>query len=77
MQQSTMNYKIITTISIIAVLGILAVNINSNAFAQNSIDTASGDQPIGNGNDCHYIHRNTGVLSPCHPTAGNSPISVN
>ena len=72
-----MNYKIITTISIIAVLGILAVNINSNAFAQNSINTAPGDQPIGNGNDCHYIHGNTGVLSHCNPTAGNPSISVN
>ena len=72
-----MNTKIITTISIIAVLEILAVNINSNAFAQSSIDTAPGDQSIGTGTDCHYIYENTGVLSPCHPTAGNPPISVN
>jgi len=70
-----MNKIIILTV--FAVLGILVVTINSNAFAQNSIDTAPGDQPIGSGTDCHYIHGNTGVLSPCNPTAGNPPISVN
>jgi FlaG/FlaF family flagellin (archaellin) len=48
-----MNNKIITTISIIAVLVILAVNINSNAFAQNSTEAAPCDQPIGNGTDCY------------------------
>lgn len=70
-----MNKTIILTV--VAVLGILTVTINSNAFAQISTDTASGDQPIGTGSNCHYIHENTGVLSPCNPTAGNPPISVN
>jgi hypothetical protein len=70
-----MNNKVVTTISIIAVLGILAVNINSNAFAQNTTDIAPDDQPISSGTDCHYLHGNTGVLSPCNPTPGNPPIA--
>lgn len=65
-----MNNKTITTISIIAVLGILAIGINSNAFAQNSIDTAPGDQPIGNGTVCHTIHGNGGAFSECDHLIG-------
>ncbi len=84
----TINAKLVIMAATL-MMTLTAINAYGYVFAQDSSDSddsdssdssdsnSQDDQPRGSGDDCHYIHGNSGVLSPCHPTAGNPPISVN
>ena len=76
--------KTINVKAIIMGLSLIITLMSSNAYSfvfaedwSDSEDSSSqDDQPRGSGDDCHYTHGNSGVLSPCHPTAGNPPLKV-